>query len=58
MAGLPKVFQRPSLGCRFRDAKLRERGPAEGVLTTGNRMNGHVGSLLHGDDPLNVVFWA
>ena len=54
----PKVFQRSGLGGRFRDAKLRERGTAEGVLTTRNRMNGHVGTLLHGDDPLNVVFSA
>ena len=54
----PKHFQRPGLGGRFRDAKLREPGPAEGVLTTRNRMNGHVSTLLHGNDPLNVVFWA
>jgi hypothetical protein len=58
MSSPPKLFQRPCLAGRFRDAKLRERGPADGALTTGIRMNGHVGPLLHGDDPLNVVFWA
>ena len=58
MSSPPKLSQRPRLGGRFRDAKLRKRGPAEGVLTTRNRVNGHVGTLLHGDDPLNVGFWA
>jgi hypothetical protein len=28
------------------------------VLTIGFRPNGHARLLLHGDDPLNVVFWA
>jgi hypothetical protein len=58
MDGPPKHFQSPSLRGRFCDAQLRERGPVEGVLTTRNRMNGHVSTLLHGDDPLNVVIWA
>ena len=54
----PKHAEPPGLRGRALEAKLRKPGPAEGGLVIGIRTNGHAGTFLHGNDPLDVVRWA